>query len=427
MRLTLVLGAALAIISCSKKTFEYTVLKNCNIIPIHTDTILLNKNIIIQKERIIAIGDVIENKYLTPQATTIDCTNKFIIPGLFDSHFHYGRNEELYEISDSLLLRYGVTNVFSFHGSDELLTHKNKIDRLALIGPKIISTGRNQTEDELSVEKALQRLKDHKEKGFEFIKIYTHLSEVAFKTYNKEAKDHNLRLVGHIPRKIGFYQLMETNQELISHAEEIVYNEPINYLMGVDDNVTEPNYMLIDTIVSTLKEHNKWVSPTLVAFKSILNQTKAVDFTSKWNTPLNAIADHWNWLPPANQIPSKFNTDGKRFRLEKSFLFQKLLVKGMAAQGVPMLAGTDAPAYLDLIPGKSLHEELQLLHSCGISEYEVLKTATINPARFLRLKKDYGTIEISKVANLIILDENPLEDISNTKKIYKVLLNGKQL
>jgi len=427
MRFLISIFTASILVSCSNNSIEYTVLKNCNIIPIYEDTVLLNKNIIIEKDRIIAIQRIIDNKYLTPQTMTIDCHNKFVIPGFFDSHFHYGRNEELYSVSDSLLLNYGITNVFSFHGSDELLAHKEKIDRLEIRGPRIISTGRNQTEDELSIEEALNRLKDHKEKGFEFVKIYTHLSEAAFEIYNDRAKDFNLRLVGHIPRKIGFHKLMESHQELICHAEEFLYSEPVNYLMGVDDMDHEPNYELIDTIVTTLHKHDKWVSPTLVAFNSILTQAEGSNSATELDSRLDKIADYWNWLQPDNQIPSKFNTDGKRFRLKKGFQFQKLLVKNMNIQGVPLLAGTDAPAYLNLIPGKSLHQELNLLSICGISPYDVLKTATINPATFLRLEEDYGTIELGKIANLIILDDNPLKHINNTEKIYKVILNGKPI
>ncbi len=427
MRFILLLFVVLTTSSCSSDQNEYTVLKNCNIIPMYKDTILVKKNIIMQNDRIVAIEDKIDGNYLNSKTITIDCSNKFIIPGLFDSHFHYGRKETLYKVSDSLLLNYGVTNVFSLHGSDELLTHKKKIDNAELIGPKIISSGRNQRADDLTAEEALQQLKNHKEKGFEYIKIYTHLSEAAFEVYNNKAKEYNLRLVGHIPRKIGFYQLMDTNQELICHTEEILYNEPLNYLMGVDDTVTEPNYQLIDTIVSTLKKNSKWVSPTLVAFKSILTQAQKTNFPSELNPPLNEIASYWNWLPPKNQIPTKFSTKGKQFRLEKGYLFQKLLVKEMNNQNLSLLAGTDSPALFNLTPGKSLHRELQLLGSCGISEYEILKTATINPAQFLRLDKDYGTIEINKIANLVILNKNPLINIGNTEEIYKVILNGKQL
>ena len=427
MKFIILFFTALTIFSCPDSPTAYTVLTDCNLIPMNKDTILLKKNIIIQNERIVAIEDKIHGKYLNSNTITIDCNNKFIIPGLFDSHFHYGSNGDLYQISDSLLLNYGVTNILSFHGSDELLAHKRMIDSGELIGPKIISTGRNQRENDLTAEEALTRLKEHRDKGFEFVKIYTHLSEAAFNVYNDNAEEYNLRLIGHIPRKIGFYSLMKTNQELICHAEELMYNDPINYLMGAADAISEPNYELIDTIVSTLKENEKWVSPTLVAFKSILTQAQESKFPSDLEGSLNEIANYWNWLPPGNQIPSKFNTEGKLFRLEKGYQFLILCVEQMNKSNVTLLAGTDSPALFDLTPGKSLHKELQLLSLCEISDYDVLKTATINPAQFLHLDKDYGTIEKNKIANLIILNKNPLIDIQNTEQIYMVILNGKQL
>ncbi len=425
MRLTLVILTVLLLNSCENNIQKYTILRNCNIIPMNKDTVLLKKNVIIQNEKIIVISDEVDKKFLNNKSIIIDCQDKYILPGFFDSHFHYGRNTEQYRLLDSLLLNYGVTNVFSFHGSEELMNYRKQIDSGRIVGPKIISTGRNQREDNLTENEVLKRLKEHQEQGYEFIKIYTHLSKNAFEVYNKKAKDYNLRLVGHIPRKIGFYDLMESNQELICHAEEILYSEPINYLMGVDDT-SEPNYEIIDTIAKTLKNHKKWMSPTLVAFKSIFEQSQDADFSTSFNVPINEIADYWSWLPPKNQIPAKFATDGKRFRLEKGFLFQKLLVKKLNEQNVKLLAGTDSPAYWNLIPGQSLHQELQLLKSCGLDEYDVLRTATVNPAEFLNLTKDYGTIQINKIANIIILNTNPLENIYNTTDIYKVILNGKE-
>jgi adenylate kinase family enzyme len=425
MRLSLLILTALILNSCGNNIQKYTILRNCNIIPMNKDTVLLKKNVIIQNNKIIAIGNEVDKKFLNNESIIIDCQDKYILPGFFDSHFHYGRNTEQYRLLDSLLLSYGVTNVFSFHGSEELMDYRKQIDNGTAIGPKIISTGRNQREDDLTDNEALKRLKEQQEEGYEFIKIYTHLSKNAFEVYNKKAKDYDLRLVGHIPRKIGFYELMATNQELICHAEEILYNEPINYLMGVDE-ASEPDYEFIDTIATTIKKHDKWMSPTLVAFKSILEQSQVADFSTSFKEPIDEIAAYWSWLPPKNQIPSKFATYGKRFRLEKGFLFQKLLVKRLDEQNVKLLAGTDSPAYWNLIPGQSLHRELHLLKSCGLNEYDVLRTATVNPAEFLNLAKDYGTIEVNKVANIIILNTNPLENIDNTTDIYKVVLNGRE-
>ncbi len=92
-----------------------------------------------------------------------------------------------------------------------------------------------------------------------------------------------------------------------------------------------------------------------------------------------------------------------------------------------MLAGTDAPTLPGLVPGRSLHQEMQLLSEAGLSNYEALKSATINPARFLKVDADFGTIEVGKEASFLLLNKNPLEDISNTLEIQSVFVRGKQM
>lgn len=417
---------ALGCISSDNPNEKYIILKNCNIIPMNIDTLLQKKNIVIHENKIIEISDQINKKYLKDNSEIIDCSNKFVIPGLFDSHFHYGRNEQLFAVSDSLLLKFGVTNVFSFHGSKELMNHKKEIDNKIKKGSFIISTGRNQYSDQLSKTEALKIIKDHKETGFKFIKVYTNLSKEGFNTFNAFNEAENLRLVGHIPREIGFFELMKSNQELIVHAEEFLYNEPVNYLIGNEDT-SDPDYNLADTIAYTLKKYDKWVSPTLVTFKSILDQTKIKNLEIENSKSIKQIAEYWNWLPPNNPIPSKFNSDEKISRLKKGYKFQKLLVEKLDSYGVNILAGTDSPAYWGLVPGKSLHLELELLNDCGLTEYEALKAATINPAIFLNINQDYGSIEVNKIANLLILNKNPLDNIKNTIDINKVILNGKTL
>jgi len=412
--------------ACAQEEQHYVILHKANIIPMSRDTILHDKTITIKNDRILSISAGLNKKYLAKSSLIIDCTGKYIIPGLFDSHFHYGRNKELYGALDSLLLKFGVTNVLAMNGSIELQEYKKTIRLKEEPKPEIETTGRIQNGSTLTKEEAVNIIQEHKRNGYKFVKTYTHLSSDAFFAFNENANKYGIRILGHIPRKIGFFELMKSQQELICHAEEILYNEPVNYLMGLE-YMNEPNYKLTDTVASILGKHNKWVSPTLVAFHSILQQSKMKEFEIDGSDLKQKIAKHWNWLPPNNKIPSKFDSNGKRFRLEKGFLFQKRLVKSLKTYKVKMLAGTDAPAYWGLLPGEALHKELALLASCGLTNFEVLETATINAAEFLKIEGDYGTVQISKVANLIILNKNPLDDITNTLTIDKIILKGKIL
>ena len=110
----------------------------------------------------------------------------------------------------------------------------------------------------------------------------------------------------------------------------------------------------------------------------------------------------------------------------KKFLDKELEVVGMLHKaGVPFLAGTDTPPGVYIFPGFSLHEELQRFVAAGFTPLEALQTATLNPARFLGMEEQLGTVEKGKLADLVLLSANPLDDIANTQKIAAVVLNGR--
>ncbi len=118
--------------------------------------------------------------------------------------------------------------------------------------------------------------------------------------------------------------------------------------------------------------------------------------------------------------------DTDPLQVRERFVAHELgIVKRLHQAGVPFLAGTDTPAGVDVVPGFSLHQELQRFVDAGFTPMEALQTATINPARFLGKLNDFGTVENGKVADLLLLDANPLDDIRNTRKIAAVIANGR--
>jgi len=110
---------------------------------------------------------------------------------------------------------------------------------------------------------------------------------------------------------------------------------------------------------------------------------------------------------------------------QESVQHELYIVKRLHDAGVPFLAGTDAPTGIDLLPGFSLHLELERFTAAGLTPLQALQTATLNPARFLGKAHDFGTVEKGKVADLLVLDANPLDDIRNTRSIRSVVANGR--
>jgi imidazolonepropionase-like amidohydrolase len=132
------------------------------------------------------------------------------------------------------------------------------------------------------------------------------------------------------------------------------------------------------------------------------------------------------WKRFAGQIMHEFNTDDRATR--QRFVEKELeVVKAMHDAGIPFLAGTDTPPGVYVFPGFSLHEELQRFVAAGFTPMEALQTATLNPVKFLGMDDRVGTIEKGKLADVLLLDANPLDDISNTEKIAAVVVNGRYL
>jgi imidazolonepropionase-like amidohydrolase len=129
------------------------------------------------------------------------------------------------------------------------------------------------------------------------------------------------------------------------------------------------------------------------------------------------------WKRFTEEITQGYGADDLATR--KKFIEKELeVVRMLHKAGVPFLAGTDTPAGVYIFPGYSLHEELQRFVAAGFTPLEALQTATINPARFFGIEEQLGTVEKGKLADLVLLISNPLEDIANTQKIAAVIVNG---
>ena len=129
------------------------------------------------------------------------------------------------------------------------------------------------------------------------------------------------------------------------------------------------------------------------------------------------------WKRFTAEITQGYGSDDLATR--RKFLDKELeVVHLLHEKGVPFLAGTDTPGGVYIFPGFSLHEELQRFVAAGFTPLEALQTATLNPARFFGMEEQLGTVEKGKLADLVLLRANPLDDIANTQKIAAVVLNG---
>ncbi len=417
------------ILSCSSpESKEYSlIISNVTVIPMNKETSMKNLDVFVNKGKIARIEKHDESLNLSVLTDLlIDATNQFLMPGLIDCHAHYGDNVDLFDEYDSLYLKYGVTKVIALNGSDQLLEHRKKIRNKTVNGPDIYCSTPRNNDPSLTTEHANHLLKEYKTKGYDFVKIYNELSLAAFDAFNENAKRNGLRLLGHIPNRIGIFGVLHSNMELVSHAEEFLYHPPVKYMMGEVTEPVKPDESFINLLADSVTKYGKYVSPTLIAFNSILSSARNInDYVS--SAPLSQdhpIAVHWQWSPSTSFIPRKFSTQHSINRLQYAYEYQLKLVKAFNDAGVVILTGTDSPTIPGLVPGYSLHREMQILNKAGMSNYEVLKSATFNAAQFLNSSGEFGSIEVGKEASFILLSKNPLVDIENTLSIKKVFNRG---
>jgi imidazolonepropionase-like amidohydrolase len=248
----------------------------------------------------------------------------------------------------------------------------------------------------------------------------------------EEARKQGLPLEGHVPDAIRASEAINAGQITFEHLigifeasspDEDKYlsgNKGPGVFLATYDPAREAN------IIALIAAHHVWQCPTLYWERGQW-LVDAIDYSKD---PDLAYAAH-TWVTklwPASQASIIKSLDTDPLPVREKFVPHELeIVHRLQAADVPFLAGTDTPAGVDVIPGISLHLELQRFVDAGFTPLQALQTATLNPAIFLGKRSDYGTVESGKVADLVLLRANPLENIANTRSITAVVADGRYL
>jgi len=388
-----------------------------HVIPMDRERVLDDQTVVVQNGRIASIGPS-QTARVPAQTQKIDATGKYLLPGLTDAHVH------LYsQIEFPLYLANGVTTVFNLDGRPAHLLWRKQIAAGELEGPTIFTAGplfgRAHTAEE-----AVRQVDEQSDAGYDAVKIYNPVSKAEYPALIAEAKHRNLLIVGHIARDPGFELSIRSGQS-IAHLDEFLYT----YFNPQHDDNTD-HIVLDETKISIVAKETAdagvYVIPTLSTFATTVQQATNLDSFLK-NPNLHYLP---SWaLEPFQPAMNRFKagaTPEHNLLMQAELTFQRKLVKALFDAGVPLLAGTDAP---DVGPmaGFGIHDELAELVHDGLTPFHVLQTATVNPARYFRQSGESGTLESGKRADLVLLQGNPLADISQTRSIVGVMVRGKWL
>jgi imidazolonepropionase-like amidohydrolase len=460
-RTFLLLSVILSACSCSSHPPPSLAITHVTIIDATGAAPQSDMTVFLADEQIAAIG--LSNSVSIPRKTkTFDATGKFLIPGLVDMHVHLtgaGEPTGSREFILPLLLANGITTARDMGGDlDSLLKLRHEIEHGQLQAPRIFFAGPYLDgnppffQPSLVVTNSAEATKDvHSlmSRGADFIKVQSNLSRDAYFAIAEVCRREHLTFVGHVPDRVTASEASDAGQRSIEHLTGVLRacssDEPLlirkQFAAGPKkgtkaqsrDRELSWQRELLESysdkqaaeLIAKFMSNQTWQVPTLILLRNDAFPTPETDPSHdprRKYIPLQVLA---NW-----QKGVKDRDRGATpllFSLRTSLMQASLHIVGkMKAAGVPIMAGTDTTAPF-VFPGSSLHEEIALLVQAGLTPMQALQAATKLPAEFLGKLQTQGTIEQGKIADLVLLDANPLDDIHNTQKIRAVILRGKLL
>ncbi len=418
------------------------VLSNVTVVDVRTGALRPDQTVILEGHHIASITPSKSAKY-SGDARRVNCRGLFLIPGLWDMHVHLAFGDWFpgaQEISLPLFVANGVTGVRDMGSELDIVQGwRNDIEAGRLVGPRIYTSGpmldgpKPRFPSSIAVittEDGRRAVADLKRHGADFIKLQSLIPRDAVFAIAEEARKEEIPFEGHVPDSVRASEMSRAEMESFEHLIGIFEGSSAaedDFLKG---NKTEGRFLATydapraASLAATLAKNQTWQCPTLV-WERGGNLIDVTDFGQ--DARVKYVPASWKtktWKRFTDEIIQGYGTDDLPTR--KKFLDKELEVVGMLHKtGVRFLAGTDTPAGVYVFPGFSLHEELHRFVAAGFTPLEALQTATINPARFFGLENQLGAIEKGRLADLVLLSANPLEDIANTQKIAGVVVNGR--
>ena len=380
-------------------------------------------------------------------ASEIDATGKYLIPGLWDMHVHTffgnwipgGR-----EVTLPLFIANGITGVRDMGSElDLILAARKEIAEGKLVGPRMVVAGpmldgpKTQFPASIAIttpEDGRRAVDMLKSRGVDFIKIQSYMPREAYFAIADECKKQEIIFVGHVPDSIRASEASNVGQKSFEHligifeGSSTVEDELLKGPKGPGRFLDTYDAANENALIQLLAKNQTWQCPTLYWERGqwLIDAPEVRDEVIH-DPDAKYAPRFWrekSWPRFTASIIKDLDTDPLPVR-EKFVQHELDIVKKLQKAGVPFLAGTDTAAGVDVLPGFSLHRELERFVAAGFTPMEALQTATINPAKFLNKLADFGTVEKGKVADLVLLDANPLDDIRNTQKIEAVIASGR--
>ena len=410
---------------------ETTVFVNVNVVPMSSEVVLTQQSVVVIDGAIATIGHV-DTVPLPRGSSIVDGTDRYLMPGIADMHAHVtSANAKNVNRLATLFVANGVTTIRGMLGQSSHLRLREQFESGAMFGPRLYTSGPSLSGRSVSgAADAARQVREQKAAGYDFIKIHPGLSRDEFEALAGTANEIDMPYAGHVPVAVGVMLALQSNMATIDHLDGYfaallpVANQGAGGYGGFFDVMLadELDVEKISEIVAATLDAGTWNVPTEVLIEQLIDDTPIAELKRRPEMRYVSAATVNSWIAAKNRQQNERGFEAATAAI--AIELRRRLIRELHAAGAGLLLGSDAPQIFN-VPGFSTHRELGVLVAAGLTPYEALYTGTVAVATYL--KSNGGVVAEGKDADLILLNANPLEDVSNSHRIHGVMLRGRWL
>jgi imidazolonepropionase-like amidohydrolase len=393
---------------------------------------LLDRNVLVRDGRIVAIGAA--GRVPAPAgAVRVNGRGRTLLPGLAEMHAHVPPGNPPPEFTTRVLTLYlanGLTTVRGMLGDPKHLVLRDQLARGDVFGPRLVTSGPSLNGGSVpSVAAAQAMVQAQRTAGYDFMKIHPGITRTVFDSLAATADRVGIGFAGHVPVDVGLGRALSARFRSIDHVDGVV-----EALLPADKRglaassqffglnlIDDVDTTRVDSLVAAIKASGVWIVPTQTLFVNVVGEEPPESIAAR---------PEMRYWPP-EQVQQWVRQKGAFLASAPSSSVQRArylalrdqIMRGLRDQQVAVLLGSDAPQIWN-VPGFSAHRELQAMVDAGFTPYQALRAGTVSVARFLGDSAG-GVVAVGAPADLLLVEGNPLADISATQRIAGVMRGGR--
>jgi imidazolonepropionase-like amidohydrolase len=408
---------------------QTTAFVGVNVVPMDKETVLKDQTVVIQDGRIAAMGPSKQTQ-VPAGAVRVEGQGKFLMPALAEMHAHIPGGQAPDSAVERTLFLYaanGIGTIRGMLGDPRHLVYRDRIAKGEFVSPRIYTSGPSFNGNTApTVDVAVASVIAQKKAGYDLLKIHPGVTRQVFDALAAKAHELSIPFAGHVPLDVGLHRALDAKYRSIDHldgyVEALAKNPSTSQFFGVN-LMAEIDETKIPALVAATKAAGTWQVPTQVLMDNLMSDEAPERLVErpemKYVAPQEQIK---KWIAQKENFLEQITAADR----QKFLTLRRRLIKTLFDAGVPFGLGSDAPQVWN-VPGFSAHRELSSLVAAGLTPYQALRTGTVNVGEYFGTQSTTGIVGTGRRADLLLLDANPLQDISNSTKIAGVMLNGRWL